>query len=195
MTFTRTLIALALTGICLPALADQTDMIQRNVNQQERIEQGLKSGELNTREAGRLEHEQAAVEKMETRSLHDGTITPAEQARIDKAQNKVSRDIYQEKHNARKGNPDSASSQRMQADVQRNVNQQQRIEQGVKSGQLTDRETARLERGEARINRTEARAARDGHVGAHEQRVVQRKENRESKRIFNEKHDPQKTAE
>ena len=75
--------------------------------------------------------------------------------------------------------------------VQRDVNQQQRIEQGVKSGSLTNRETARLERGEARIDRQEARAGADGKVGPREQRRIQRAENRESRRIHREKHDAQ----
>ncbi|UUZ55732.1 hypothetical protein LP419_09440 [Massilia sp. H-1] len=44
------------------------------------------------------------------------------------------------------GNPNSASSQRMQADVQRNVNQQTRIENGIKSGELTNHEVAKLEK-------------------------------------------------
>jgi len=34
----------------------------------------------------------------------------------------------------------------MQADVQRNINQQSRIEQGIQSGQLTNKETSQLER-------------------------------------------------
>ena len=162
--------------------------VQRDVNQQNRIEQGLKSGQLNTREAGKLEHEEAGVERMETKALKDGTLSDAEKARINAAQNKVSNDIYREKHDAQVGNPNSASSQRMQADVQRDASQQKRIEQGVQSGQLTNHETARLERGQARDNRLQARAARDGHVGAGEQQRLQANENHQSKRIWRKKH-------
>jgi hypothetical protein len=162
--------------------------VQRDINQQTRIEQGLQSGQLNTREAGRLEREEAGVERMEAKALKDGKLTDAEKARVDNAQNKVSQDIYREKHDAQTGNPNSASSQRMQADVQRNVNQQTRIEQGVQSGQLTNRETAKLERGQARDNRLQARAARDGHVGAGEQHRIQTAENHQSDRIWRKKH-------
>ncbi len=46
----------------LSATAWSADVVerdqQRDVNQQERIEQGLESGELSTREAGQLEREQ-----------------------------------------------------------------------------------------------------------------------------------------
>jgi hypothetical protein len=76
----------------------------------------------------------------------------------------------------------------MQADVQRNINQQSRIEQGVQSGQLTNREASQLERGQARVNRAEARAGADGHVGAREQARIQHRENVQSRHIFRDKH-------
>lgn len=176
-----------------PVLAQTTgEIVQRNVNQQERIEQGLKSGQLNTREAAKLEGEESRVEKMESRALKDGKLSPEERTRIDRAQNQVSRDIYREKHDAQVGNPNSPSSQRMQADVQRNINQQQRIEQGFKSGTLTNREVSKLERGQARDNAVQYRAGRDGNVSASEQRHIQSAENRQSQRIYREKHDAQK---
>ncbi len=165
--------------------------VQRDVNQQERIERGLKSGELSTKEAGRLEKEESRVDRMESKALKDGKMTRSEQNRINAAQDKVSRDIYDEKHDAQKGNPDSASSQRMQADVQRNANQEQRLEKGLQNGSLTDREAARLERGQARTERKEGNAASDGHVGAEEQRRIQAAENRQSGHIHRQKHDTQ----
>ena len=79
----------------------------------------------------------------------------------------------------------------MQADVQRNVNQEKRIENGIQNGSLTNREAAKLERGQARVDRKEARAGHDGHVGAAEQAQVQRAENHQSRRIFKQKHDGQ----
>jgi hypothetical protein len=165
--------------------------VQRNVNQQQRIEQGLKSGELSTGEAAKLEKGEARIERMESNANKDGTLTDAEKARIQKAQNAQSKEISRLKHNDRTGNPDSASSKRMQADVQRNVNQQKRIEGGVQSGALTGHETAKLERGQARVDAATARAGADGHVSAAEQKRIQAKENRQSKRIFKQKHDEQ----
>ena len=170
----------------------QAGTVQRDVNQQQRIEQGLQSGQLTTKEASRLEGEEARVERDQQRAMKDGNLTPAEKQRLAREQNQVSRDIYREKHDAQTGNPNSASSQRMQADVQRNINQQQRIEQGAKSGSLTTRETAKLEGGQARDSRAEARVGSDGNVSKGEQRRVQHAENRQSKRIYREKHDGQK---
>jgi hypothetical protein len=180
------------SALALPAIAQTTGSeVQRNVNQQERIEQGLKSGSLSTKEAAKLEKGEARIEKMESNALKDGKLSPAEKAKIQGAQNKESAEIAKLKSNERVGNPDSASSKRMQADVQRNVNQQQRIEQGVKSGELTKRETAKLEAGQAKVNRKEARAGADGHVGPKEQARIQKSENKASRKIFKEKHDAQ----
>lgn len=191
MKFAHTAIAAALGLAFSGAVLAQAGTIQRDVNQQNRIEQGLKSGELNTREAARLEREEARVERDQARAMQDGKLSPAEKARLAREQNRVSRDIYREKHDAQKGDPSSASSQRMQADVQRNINQQKRIDQGVASGQLTNREAGRLEGGQAKANRLQARAGADGHVTAGEQQRVQRAENRQSRRIHREKHDAQ----
>ncbi len=162
--------------------------VQRNVNQQQRIEDGLKSGQLNTREAGKLERGEAKVEKMEANAAKNGTVSAREQRRITAAQNRESKAIYNQKHDAQVGNPASASSQRMQADVQRNLNQQQRIEQGVQSGQLKNGEVAALERGQSRVDRATSRAAADGHVGAGEQARIQTREDRQSARIYRKKH-------
>jgi len=188
MRTSATLALLVAGSIAAPVLAQTTGSeVQRNTNQQQRIEQGLQSGALTTHEAGQLERQQTQVDRMEKNALKDGSLSPAEKARIEAAQNKTGKSIAADKHNAKLGNPASKSSQRMQADVQRNVNQQARIEQGVKSGQLSNQEVASLERGQAHVNRAEANAAANGHVGAVGQANVQGKENVQSARVHNKK--------
>jgi hypothetical protein len=120
--------------------------------------------------------------------MKNGSIGPAEQARLNAAQNRVSNNISADKHNGVGGNPNSASSQRMQADVQRNVNQQERIQKGMDNGSLTNREAGKLERGQAHVDGREANGAANGHVGAREQRGIQRSENRQSGRVYRKKH-------
>jgi hypothetical protein len=164
---------------------------QRDVNQQDRIEQGLKSGELSTKEAGQLERQETRVDQMEAHDLKDGKMTAAEQAKLNAAQNKVSKDIYAQKHDAQLGNPDSKSSERMQSDVQRDVNQETRIQNGIKNGSLTNREVGSLERGQARDTRDQANAAANGRVTAKEQQKVQSAENHQSKRVYKKKHNDQ----
>src|SRR5262245_19502028 len=183
-----------LAAAAAPAFAQNSGApgyTQRDINQEQRIEQGLKSGELTTREASKLEREQGKIDQMESRALRDGNVSAAERARINAAQNKASRDIAREKHDAQTGNPNSASSRRMQADVQRNINQESRSQQSLASGQLTNREASRLEAGQAHVDRKEARAGRDGHVGAGEQASIQHSENVQSRRIYRQKHDAQ----
>ncbi|HVT34990.1 MAG TPA: hypothetical protein VHE37_05380 [Nevskiaceae bacterium] len=188
----RTTIIAAVIGIASgSAFAQDTRAeadVQRDANQQQRIEQGLQSGQLTTREAGKLERDETRVDRMEKRDMRNGSISPAEQARLNAAQHKASADIARDRHNGVTGNPTSASSQRMQADVQRDANQQQRIENGMQSGQLTNREAGKLERGQAHVNRTEARASRSGAVNANEQARIEGKENRQSNRVWNKKH-------
>jgi hypothetical protein len=173
-----------------PAAAPQTPTqatVQRDVKQQQRIENGLQSGQLTTREAGLLERDEAKVDRLQARDLKDGKLSPAERRQLRAAQNKASRDISAAEHNGVNGNPLSASSQRMQADVQRNVNQEKRVENGLQTGALTKHEAGRLEQGQAKVDRVQAHAAANGHVGAAEQQRVQRAENRQSARIHRAK--------
>ena len=74
---------------------------------------------------------------------------------------------------------------------ERRENQQRRIAQGVRSGELTPRETARLERQEMRLN-GEIRDMREDHGGKltpKDRRVVNRQQDRLSRRIYRQKHD------
>lgn len=72
----------------------------------------------------------------------------------------------------------------------RKANQQARIAQGVRSGQLTPRETSHLEHQESRINHEERgmRAADNGHLTARDRHTLARQQNRESTRIYADKH-------
>ena len=164
---------------------------QRDVAQQTRIESGLKDGSLSIREAGQLEKQQAHIDRLQARDLKDGKLTAAERTQLSAAQDKASRNITADKHNAVTGNPDSASSRRLQTDVARNAAQEKRITAGLQNGSLTKPEAAKLERGQAAVDSKEAVAASNGHVSRAEQRGIQRSENHQSKRIHHEKTDAQ----
>jgi hypothetical protein len=70
--------------------------------------------------------------------------------------------------------------------------QQQRIFQGARSGALTAREFARLERQQVRIHREEFRYRHnDGRLGPCERRDLRRDQNRASRNIYRQKHDRQ----
>ncbi len=175
--------------VASPVLAQSVGTeVQRDINQETRVERGLKSGQLSTGEAAKLERGEARIDRMESKALKDGNLSQQEATSIQGAQNLESETINRLKHNDVTGNPNSASSQRMQADVQRNINQQRRIERGVQSGALTKKEVSQLERGQARVGRAEARAGADGHVGAREQARIQNRENNQSRKMFQDKH-------
>ena len=178
---------LALSIGSASAQAVSTDQ-QRDTNQQDRIDQGLKSGQLSTGEAAKLEQGEAHIDHMESKADKNGSVSPAEQARIQAAQNRESAAIHSDKTNAVTGNPNSASSQRMQADVARDAKQDQRTENGIKSGQVTNREAGSIDRGQAHLDHSEAVAGANGHVSAREQARTQRIANRQSNHIYRATH-------
>jgi hypothetical protein len=164
----------------------KTEVGQRKENQQDRIAQGVHSGELTAGETSKLESKEAAIngETRADRAANGGKLTAAEKAQVNKQQNQVSKQIYQDKHNANTthyGNNEVG---------QRRENQQERIAQGIKSGQLTAGETAKLENQQKGINQQVAadRAANGGKLTAGEKTQVNKEQNKASKNIYNKKH-------
>lgn len=72
----------------------------RKENQQDRIAQGVASGQLNPRETARLETREAHLnrEVSRMRANDGGSLTPAQHARVEHQQDRLSRNIYQQKH-------------------------------------------------------------------------------------------------
>ena len=77
---------------------------------------------------------------------------------------------------------------------QRQANQEKRIDQGIASGQLTQRETRKLEREQTHINKVEDKAKADGSVSAKERRRLTKAQNHASRDIHRQKHDKQTAA-
>ncbi len=73
----------------------------------------------------------------------------------------------------------------------REKRQQKRIKQGVKSGSLTKREAARMEKQQAKTRRMEAKAKSDGTVTPKERARLQHRANKTSRHIYKQKHDNQ----
>ena len=71
---------------------------QRQTNQQKRILQGVKSGELTGKEFYRLEKEQAQIRRLERKAKADGELTKKERARLHRELNQSSRHIKWQKH-------------------------------------------------------------------------------------------------
>jgi hypothetical protein len=164
----------------------KTEVGQRKENQQDRIAQGVKSGQLTAGETANLETKEAAIngETKADRAANGGKLTPAEKAKVNRQQNRLSNQIYDDKHNAATQHYGNNKVD------QRRENQQDRIAQGVKSGQLTAGETAKLENQEKGINQQVKadRAANGGKLTPGEKAQVNKEQNQESKKIYNKKH-------
>lgn len=74
---------------------------------------------------------------------------------------------------------------------QNQLEQKQRINQGVKSGEVTPAEKARLKAQQRRIKQDKKEAKADGVVTKHERKDIKKKQKRASKNIHHQKHDAQ----
>lgn len=73
----------------------------------------------------------------------------------------------------------------------REHNQRHRIEQGIRSGELTRPEAQRLVNGQVHLRRMEHHAKADGTVTARERARLEWNADRQSARIYRQKHDGQ----
>lgn len=98
-TIAKTLAITLALGFSLPAFAHEVDA--RQANQQHRIAQGVRSGQLTPGETARLEHREAHIRREihHDRMAHGGHLTPRERARINREENRASRHIEHAKHN------------------------------------------------------------------------------------------------
>ena len=76
---------------------------QRRENQQDRMAQGIKSGQLSAGETAKLENQQKGINQQvkADRAANGGKLTAGEKAQVNKEQNQQSKNIYNKKHNAR----------------------------------------------------------------------------------------------
>ena len=88
----------------------------------------------------------------------------------------------------------SASTLTVSADVvdRRQGYQERRIQQGLRSGELTRREAAALEAEQARIRELERRAEADGRVDPYERARLRQAQNEASRHIAQESHDAER---
>ena len=97
------LAAAATVAAALPAAAQTVD--QREHNQAERIQQGVRSGALTPRESFRLHRQEARLHRYEARVRfhHHGYLTPQARRHLVRMENHDSRLIHRLKHNDRVG--------------------------------------------------------------------------------------------
>ena len=174
------------SGTTTSTPAKQPTIAERKENQQDRIANGVKSGQLTAGETANLESKEAAIngETRADRAANGGKLTQSEKQQINQQQNQLSKQIYQDKHNAK-------TAQYGNNKVgERRENQQDRIAEGIKSGQLTAGETAKLENQQRGINQQVKadRSANGGKLTAGEKQQLNKEQNAASKNIYNKKH-------
>ena len=100
--FTQT--AFAQTTTPTPAPKPVNKVNARRENQQDRIAQGVKSGQLSAKETAHLETKEHKLnqEIHADRTANGGKLTAQEKKQVNRQQNKVSNQIYVDKHNAPK---------------------------------------------------------------------------------------------
>jgi len=191
--------SMILAALCVPAVRAQSDnsgtnppptIQQRKRNQQDRIANGVQSGQLTAGETKNLENKEANLNKEERqmRSADNGKLTGADRAKLNRQQNRLSNDIYQDKHNANTAHYGKGEI------GQRRENQHDRIANGIRSGQLTPREASNLENKEQGVNRElkGMRQANGGKLTNADRKAVNQQQNKLSKQIYDDKHNGKK---
>jgi hypothetical protein len=156
----------------------------REANQDQRIAQGLRSGQMTSGEAARADATQSNIDQQvhNDRTANGGKLTQQERQQINQEQNGSSRQIYNEKHNGNTVAPNEVDN--------REANQQARTAQGLRSGQMTSGEAARTNRNQSDVAQQvhNERTANGGALTPQEKRQANKQENKNSKQIYNEKH-------
>jgi hypothetical protein len=91
----------SVAGICQAAPGYPATVNQRRENQQDRIAQGVRSGQLTVGETSRLERREASINR-EDRSMRradNGRLTRGDRVALNHRLNHTSRAIYRDKHN------------------------------------------------------------------------------------------------
>ena len=195
----RTLFTLAVAALIAsgPAFAQQSQpqtqpnqpaptIGQREQNQQDRVANGIDSGQMTAGETKNVESRESNLNReiRDDRSADNGHLTQQERQQINHQQNNLSHSIYQDKHNANMahyGNNEVG---------QRRENQQDRIANGLRNGTMNAGQTAHVENREQGINEQihADRQANGGKLTGQEHRQINRQQNGASRQIYRDKH-------
>jgi|HubBroStandDraft_1064217.scaffolds.fasta_scaffold08668_3 hypothetical protein len=169
-----------------PTLASRPN--QRETNQDQRIANGLRDGQMTSGEAARAEHTQSNIDQQvhNDRMANGGTLTNQERQQVNGEQNAASRQIYRDNHNANTIAPNEVN--------QREANQEQRIANGERSGQMTSGEAARAQNTQSNIAQQthNDRTANGGALNQQQKQQINHEQNKASKQIHQENHNGNK---
>ncbi|MBP7862389.1 hypothetical protein KA183_11960 [bacterium] len=200
---------LAVAGLSLdmqPAHAWKHGVNNRQQRQQARIQRGAQYGSLTPVEARRLSNQQNALAAQEARFRASGNgLNSWERSKLQHEQNQLSQNIHRQSTDRQGtimppvGNPpivvnpptyNPPGRPGLYNVNQNQLNQQQRMYQGIQSGELTGHEAQRLAIQQQRFAATEASMRQDG-LTLNERRKLDHMQDSMSRNIYNQKHDAQ----
>jgi hypothetical protein len=156
----------------------------REANQDQRIANGERSGQMTSGEAAHATAQQSRIDNQvhADRSANGGTLTNQEHQQVNREQNNASRNIYNDNHNAKAIAPNRVDN--------REANQQQRTAQGLRSGQETSGEAARTNQRQSNVDQQvhADRTTNGGALNKQQRNQVNKQENKNSKQVNNQKH-------
>lgn len=203
------LLAVLLTSmVAAPQAADgrERNINQRQHNQQFRIREGIRQGDLTRGEARQLQHQAQDIRREERAFRSDGRFTAAERHETQRDLDRLSQNIRHERHDGARrfghdghdsgfgrghafGHSSTRAFDRRVDHVQHD--QRQRIAQGLRSGALTRHEAGRLMAEQRAIEAEERRYLADGIVSWAERADLLQDLNAAARHIYNESHDAQ----
>ena len=173
-----------------PAEAGPNNVNKRQKNQNQRIRQGIKNGSLNKNEANRLLKQQAKLRRQEAKMrASGGSLNAKEREILKNKQDQLSKNIQQQKNdqNFRKNGPNKNDL----FDINKTqANHNRRIQQGIKSGSLTEKEAAKLQKKQEKFAEREAKL-RQGGLTLKERAKLEKHQDNLSNQIKQQKSDNQ----
>lgn len=176
-----------------PSRADRYDIVSQIGNQQKRINMGIEKGDLTRHEAEMLQENLDYIKNEYYHMKADGRLTQKEVDRLeqdlaindrmiqDKRSNQIKR-LYGPKPTPQH---DHGKASEFQARIDQ---QQKRIDNGIRSGELTRREAEIVQENLDKIRAAYSRMMADGKLSEHEQEKLDRKLDRNDKMIYDKKH-------
>lgn len=155
-----------------PAMAQNTNTPMIDRTQEEisgRVQQGLASGRITPSEAQQLYRREREIQLRENRFKADGAASPQERQQLRQELDGLRADVERAI-----ASPAPIPQQPVGTPGldERQYRIHDRIEEGIRSGRITDREARRLYRRESELARHEARFKADGVVTQQERRQL-----------------------
>ena len=174
--------------------APQDPSIQQAIaDQQKGIDQGIRSKQLTLEESKTLEQNLSSIRQLDAELRSDGTFTQADKDQVLKLLDQNSKMTKDKKNNPVKNMRESISLKDRQYSIpERLVRQQRRIDEGVKSKELTAEEAKVLQDNLAYIKTEHARLTASGKLTDQEKNRLHTLFDQNSDMIHNKKHNPVK---